>query len=102
MNPRVKKVKPEDNYILRLTFSNGEVRKFDVKPYIDKGVFKKLKNISAFRAVRPAFGSIQWSGGQDLCPDTIYEESVPAERRGFSTIHETRPDYVLKSRKRKK
>ena len=102
MNPRVKKVIPEENYILRVTFANGEVRKFDVKPYLDKGMFKELKNISAFRAVRPAFGTIQWRGGQDLCPDTIYEESVPAERRAMPVIHESRSGYVLKTRKRKR
>ncbi len=31
----VKEVKPIDNYFLLLTFENGEVRKFDMKPYLE-------------------------------------------------------------------
>ncbi len=32
MNPRVKEVKPLNNYELRLIFTNGEEKIFDVKP----------------------------------------------------------------------
>ena len=39
MNPRVKSVKAESNYILLLEFVNGERKRFDVSPYIGKGVF---------------------------------------------------------------
>ena len=78
MNPRVKKVKPDEDYGLRITFTNGEVRIFDVKPYLETGIFRELKNPEEFRAVRPFLGSVQWKGGQDLCPDTLYENSLPA------------------------
>lgn len=39
MNPRVTKVKPSQNYTLQITFSNGEVKDFDVKPYLGIGIF---------------------------------------------------------------
>jgi hypothetical protein len=77
MNPRVEKVKPNPDHTVTLVFTNGEIRRFDVKPYLDKGIFRKLKNLSAFNSVRPSLGSIQWDGGQDLCPDTLYMDSVP-------------------------
>ena len=77
MNPRVKNVKPTNNYELILEFENGEIKKFDIKPYLNKGIFKRLKNKEEFKKVRPFLGSICWEGGQDLCPDTLYEDSIP-------------------------
>ena len=34
MNPRVKSVKAESNFVLLLEFANGEKKRFDVSPYI--------------------------------------------------------------------
>jgi len=76
MNPRVINVKPEKNYTLLITFSNGEQKSFDVKPYLTIGMFKELKNESMFNSVKPFLGSIQWANGLDLCPDTLYFEST--------------------------
>ena len=75
MNPRIKDVKPNDDYTLILTFTNDEVKIFDLKPYLDIGIFKELREKSKFNSVRPFLGSIQWQTGQDLCPDTLYLES---------------------------
>lgn len=77
MNPRIKEVKPNPNYTLILTFTNNEVKIFDMKPYIEIGIFKELKDKCIFNSVRPFLGSIQWKNGQDLCPDTLYRESKP-------------------------
>jgi hypothetical protein len=76
MNPRVINVKPEKNFSLLLTFGNGEVKRFDVKPYLEIGIFKELKDIGLFNSVKPFLGSIQWANGVDLCPDTLYLESI--------------------------
>lgn len=75
MNPRVKDVKPNVDYTLTLTFANNETRVFDMKPYLNIGIFKELKDFSLFNSVKPFLGSIQWKNGQDLCPDTLYMES---------------------------
>lgn len=75
MNPRVLEVKPGKDFSLLLTFSNGEKKKFDVKPYLGIGMFKDLKDLSLFNSVKPFLGSIQWANGLDLCPDTLYTES---------------------------
>jgi hypothetical protein len=48
VNPRVRSVKPLPNYKLELEFENSEVREFDLKPYLDKGVFRELKNPNYF------------------------------------------------------
>jgi hypothetical protein len=78
MNPRVQNVIPLPDFKLGLTFKNGETRIFDVKPLLDKGVFRELRDLSQFQSVHVWHGTIRWSGGQDICPDTLYEESVPA------------------------
>jgi len=80
MHPRVKAVKPNADYTLTLTFMNDEVKVFDVKPYLDKGIFKELRELSIFNSVKPYLGSIQWQNGQDFCPDTLYLDSVSLEQ----------------------
>ncbi|MDR2938016.1 MAG: DUF2442 domain-containing protein [Prevotellaceae bacterium] len=76
MNPRVKDVKPQDNYRLLVTFTNGEVGLLDMEPYLDYNMFKSLRNVDLFNGVRPAHGTIQWANEADLCPDTVYLDSV--------------------------
>ena len=75
MNPRVKEVQPNSDYTVTLWFTNGEKGIFDMKPYLDIGVFKELKDLKLFKEVKPFLGSIQWKNGQDLCPDTLYLDS---------------------------
>ena len=75
MNLRVTKVIPEENYCLLLEFTNGERREFDVKPYLDKGIFVKLQDKAYFQQVCLAMGTIEWPEGQDFCPDTLFELS---------------------------
>ena len=53
MNPRVKDVKSSVDYTLTILFDNGERKVFDVKPYLDKGIFRELKDPKVFNAVRP-------------------------------------------------
>ena len=76
MNPRVKAVKPNPDYTLTLQFTNGEIKSFDMRPYLDKGIFRELKDLRSFNSVKSCLGSVQWQNGQDLCPDTLYEDSV--------------------------
>ena len=75
MNPRVKDVSPNNDYTINITFDNGEERIFDVSPYLDKGIFKELRDMNVFKSVKPVMGSIQWKHGQDFCPDTLYLSS---------------------------
>lgn len=77
MNPRVIAVQANPDYMLTLAFANGEIRTFDVKPYLNVGIFQELQDQRVFNSVRLFLGSIQWKNGQDLCPDTLYLDSVP-------------------------
>ncbi|MBM4030261.1 MAG: DUF2442 domain-containing protein [Planctomycetes bacterium] len=73
----VKAVKPLAEYRLLLTFDNGEQRVFDVEPYLTKGVFAELREPGRFNTVRVSFDTVEWPNGADLCPEVLYEESVP-------------------------
>ncbi|WP_420207964.1 DUF2442 domain-containing protein [Candidatus Electronema sp. JC] len=75
MNPRVKNAVPDKDYTVKMIFDNDEEKLFDVKPYLEKGVFQELKDMQIFKTVRPVMGSIQWKNGQDFCPDTLYLQS---------------------------
>ncbi|PIV87445.1 MAG: DUF2442 domain-containing protein [Hydrogenophilales bacterium CG17_big_fil_post_rev_8_21_14_2_50_63_12] len=71
----VSHVVPMPDFGLHLTFTNGEHRRFDVRPYLDKGVFRQLQNYERFSQVRVVAGTVEWPGEIDLCPDTLYEKS---------------------------
>ena len=77
MNPYVKAVHPLDDYRLDILFENGERRVFDMKPYLQRGVFVRLQNRAAFQAARVVAGSVEWPGELDLSYDTLYLESQP-------------------------
>jgi hypothetical protein len=71
----VKEVKPQDNYILVLTFENGERRQFDMKPYLDLGIFQELRDLKLFKTVKTSFDSIEWDNEADIDPEILYQES---------------------------
>ncbi|MGJ0909195.1 DUF2442 domain-containing protein [Clostridium botulinum] len=73
----IKNEKVLDGYKLLLTFENGEVRLFDVNPYLNKGIFKELKDTSMFKSVKVNFDTIEWENEADIDPETLYEDSVP-------------------------
>jgi hypothetical protein len=75
MNPRVRTVVPRDDYTLEITFSNSEVRIFDCAPILDFGVFRELRDVSYFKQARAEGGAVVWPHEQDVCPDTLYEDS---------------------------
>jgi len=68
---KLQKVRPLDDYLLLLTYENGEKRKFDVKPYLDLGIFKELKDKTVFNTVRKSFDTIEWANEADLDPEII-------------------------------
>jgi preprotein translocase subunit SecE len=46
-----------------------------MNPYLDFGVFKELKDIGYFLQAKVELGMVTWPHEQDVCPDTLYEES---------------------------
>lgn len=77
MSPRIATVKPLPQARLLLGFSNGEQRLFDASAYLDKGIFTQLRDPDYFDRVRVVGGHVEWPGGQDFSPDTLYLRSDP-------------------------
>ena len=75
MNPRVQSVVPKDEYVLQITVTNGEVGLFDCSHLLSFGVFRELREIRYFKRARGEGGTVVWPREQDICPDTLYEDS---------------------------
>jgi len=73
----VRSVRVHVDYELEIEFSNGEVRIFDAKTYLEKGVFQKLKDPALFRQAYVAFDTVCWPGNLDIAPETLYDRSRP-------------------------
>ena len=86
MNPYVKTVKAIDDYHLELVFENGETRIFDIKPFLQRGVFARLANPALFRTASVVAGSVEWQGELDLSYDTLYLESQPIQTALVGTM----------------
>ncbi|MEK6676395.1 MAG: DUF2442 domain-containing protein [Planctomycetota bacterium] len=80
MNHDIIDVKYVGGTRLRLWFENGEERVIDISELVPfDGVFEPLRTPSFFAQVRvePDVGTIVWPNGADLCPDVLYERSLP-------------------------
>jgi hypothetical protein len=73
---KVVDVRANDDFTLDLRFSDGSVKRFDVKPYLKYDVFTELNDVRYFKKVKLAFGTIQWPNEQDIAPDTLFLEGT--------------------------
>jgi hypothetical protein len=72
---RVTSVAVEPNFQLALTFSNGEKRRFDMRPYLHLPIYRRLENPAFFALARVDYGTVVWPGEIDIAPETLYELS---------------------------
>ena len=73
---KVISAKANDDFTLDLKFNDGANKRFDVKPYLEKGIFTELKNLDYFKNIKIAFGTVQWQNEQDFAPETLYLEAI--------------------------
>ena len=71
---KVISVEAIENYRLQILLSDNRRGIFDVSPYLDKGVFRELRDPQYFRGVRVAFGGVMWPHEQDFSAETIEHE----------------------------
>jgi len=98
MNPRVRAVKPMKDYKLRLEFTNGEVGVYDCKPLLDFGVFQELRDTRYFSQVRVSLGTVVWPHEQDICPDTLYLDSLKTRKRPSPSTRTRKPPQPAPTR----
>ena len=80
MYPTVTSVECEDDYILSVAFDNGETGLLDMKPYLNFGIFQKIRDPDIFRTVHVSFDAIAWESGADIDPEFIYEKCRVAQQ----------------------
>lgn len=76
MYPSVTSVTSLDDYTLQIGFDNGECGTLDMKPYLDFGIFERLKDRDAFERVRVSFDTVEWDSGIDLDPEFVYAKCM--------------------------
>lgn len=79
LQPKLTKVEPVEPRKLRLFYETGEMKLFDVSPYISGPWYGELEEPAYFRTVRvlPNGIGIEWGHGQDIAPHELYEQGVP-------------------------
>jgi hypothetical protein len=80
MNPRVTIAEYQKPYKLILTFTNKEVKEFDLSKYLDYPVYKILKDETYCRKARVFNGTVIWDDLTDFDPDILYLESREVSR----------------------
>jgi len=68
---KVVSVLAKDNYQIFVKLSNGKEGGFNVSPYLEKGIFRELKDKNYFNKVKVLFGGVAWPHSQDFSGDTI-------------------------------
>ena len=81
---RVIDAKANEDFSLDLKFDDGSVKRFDVTPYLNLGVFRELRDADYFKQVTIGYGTVQWPNEQDISPDTLYIEGVDIGESSFS------------------
>ena len=61
MTPDVIKVLATPDYSIEAEFETGEVRRFDMRPYLDFPAFASLKKPGLFIRAHVAHGTVVWS-----------------------------------------
>ena len=79
MNPRISEVTAIDGHKLKLLFDNGERRIYDCSELLDFGVFQEFQDENYFRQAKVLDGTVVWPHEQDICPDTLYLDSMKAD-----------------------
>lgn len=71
-----KMVKPLPDFQIYVEIENGKKGIFDLKPYLNRGMFRELQNVHYFNSVTLLFGAVSWPNGQDIAPETLLAELV--------------------------
>ena len=65
------RVRALDNYCIEVSLQDERIGRFDMTPYLNIGLFKRLREPGYFARVDVQFGAICWPDGQDIAPETL-------------------------------
>lgn len=85
MAPQITAATPLEPFVVRVVFSDGEVRDVDIEPLLDGPVFGPLRDRAMFERVEvdELGDTIIWPTGADLDPDAIYGTAPPDWQPSF-------------------
>ena len=75
----VKIVRPLSDYRIYVEVEDGRNGIFDMRPYLDHGVFRELRDVHYFSQVGILFGAVTWPHEQDIAPETLLAEMLPLD-----------------------
>jgi len=52
---------------------------FDARPYLDRGAFVRLQDVTQFKQAFVALDTVCWPGDLDIAPETLYDRSISVE-----------------------
>ena len=80
MTPKITTVQVKPGYRLYVKFQNGSWRMLNMAPYLDKGIFRELRDERYFKKVRIVWGGLEWPHEQDLSADTLYSRGTAVRK----------------------
>jgi Protein of unknown function (DUF2442) len=69
-------VNPKSDFQIDLEYSNGERRRFDMRPLLEMKPWSRIAAPALFSRVAVNYGTVVWPGDIDIAPETLYDDSV--------------------------
>lgn len=91
MAPDIIQVTVLPNYKLQIQFENGEIKIFDMSPYLQYPAFSDLRHTNLFTRAKVMNGTVVWTEEIDISPDILYLNGKTVTPSSFSVRWALRP-----------
>jgi hypothetical protein len=81
LTPKIIGVEALEDYKIKLNYETGEIKFFNVLPYISGAWYEELNNYNYFKTVHIISNGngIEWEHGQDIAPHELYDMSISTQ-----------------------
>ncbi|HHH39807.1 MAG TPA: DUF2442 domain-containing protein [Sedimenticola sp.] len=81
--PRITSVEPSDDFRLKVAFTDGSVRLYDVRPLLDRSAFRRVRDPEMFKKVRiePGGYAVSWDDEADISEYELWRHGLPLSDR---------------------
>ena len=71
MGPNIIKAVVLEKYCIEITLEDGRIAHLDMEPYLEKEMYRELKNVEMFNDFEIFYDTIRWANGADVAPENI-------------------------------